>query len=82
MMTATLDEIHRDPAILDRAIERRETLEILHLGQLAAEVVPCTRTADASAGHVSLPVHEGGRGLQPGVNLDNREQMWELAGGV
>lgn len=81
-MTATLDEIHRDPAILDRAIERREKLEILHRGQLAAEVVPCALAEQGLAERSSLPVHRGGRGLQLGVNLDDRKQMWDLAGGV
>jgi hypothetical protein len=39
-MTATLEEIHRDPAILDRAIARGESLEIIAAGALAATMVP------------------------------------------
>jgi hypothetical protein len=39
-MTATLEEIHRDPAILDRAIARGEPLEIIAAGAVAATVVP------------------------------------------
>jgi hypothetical protein len=39
-MTATLQEIHRDPAILDRAISRRERLDILTDGELAATLMP------------------------------------------
>lgn len=39
-MITTLDEIHRDPAILDRAIARRERLDILSEGELAATLLP------------------------------------------
>ena len=40
MQTTTLDAIHRDPAILDRAIARHEPLEIFQAGRLAARMVP------------------------------------------
>jgi hypothetical protein len=39
-MTTTLEEIHRDPAILDRAISQRETLDILSDGEIAATLLP------------------------------------------
>lgn len=39
-MTATLEEIHRNPAILDRAIAQGESLEIISAGIVAATVVP------------------------------------------
>jgi antitoxin (DNA-binding transcriptional repressor) of toxin-antitoxin stability system len=39
-MTATLQEIHKNPEILDRAIAARENLEILSHGQPAATLVP------------------------------------------
>ena len=39
-MTATLEDIHRDPAILDRAISRRETLDILAGGEVTATLLP------------------------------------------
>jgi hypothetical protein len=39
-MTASLDDIHRDPAIVDRAIEARERLDILAGGKVAATLVP------------------------------------------
>ena len=39
-MATTLDEIHRDPAILDRAILGREPLEILLAGEITATLVP------------------------------------------
>ena len=39
-MTMTLEEIHRDPAILDRAISRREPLDILAGGEITATLLP------------------------------------------
>jgi hypothetical protein len=39
-MTTTLEEIHRDPAILDRAISRRERLDILAGGEVTATLLP------------------------------------------
>lgn len=39
-MTTTLEDIHRDPAILDRAISRRERLDILAAGEVAATLWP------------------------------------------
>jgi hypothetical protein len=39
-MTATLEEIHRDPTILDRAIEQHETLEITNGGKVTAMLLP------------------------------------------
>lgn len=39
-MTATLEEIHRDPAILDRAISRQERLDIVAEGKVAATLLP------------------------------------------
>lgn len=41
-MNTTLEEIHRDPAILDRAILRRERLDILEGGEVTATLVPKT----------------------------------------
>lgn len=39
-MTTTLEEIHRDPSILDRAISRRERLDIVTEGEVAATLWP------------------------------------------
>jgi hypothetical protein len=39
-MTTTLEELHRDPATLDRAISRREELDILSGGEVAATLLP------------------------------------------
>jgi hypothetical protein len=41
-MTTTLEELHRDPAIVDRAIARREQLDIVSNGIVAATLVPTT----------------------------------------
>lgn len=42
-MTATLDDIHRDPAILDQAIALGEPLKILSHGAVAATLVPTAK---------------------------------------
>jgi hypothetical protein len=39
-VTTTLEDIHRDPAILDRAISRQERLDILAGGEVAATLWP------------------------------------------
>ena len=39
-MNTTLEEIHRDPAILDRAISRRERLDILEGDEVTATLLP------------------------------------------
>lgn len=39
-VTTTLEEIHRDPAILDRAIAHGEALEIVARGEVKAMLVP------------------------------------------
>lgn len=53
-MIATLEEIHRDPAILDRAISLRERLDILAGGEVTATLLP----------KVSLSVDEARREMQ------------------
>jgi hypothetical protein len=45
-MTATLEDIHRDPGILDRAIAQSEPLEIFADGVLAATLTPKRRSAE------------------------------------
>jgi hypothetical protein len=44
-MTATLDEIHLDPRILDKAIARRESLDIIDEGRVAATLVPVSKVS-------------------------------------
>lgn len=51
-MTTTLEEIHRDPAILDRAISRRESLEILADGEVTATLLPKVELSVADARRV------------------------------
>ena len=45
-MTATLDDIHCDPAILDQAIARGESLEIVSNGAVTATLVPTVKTTE------------------------------------
>jgi hypothetical protein len=51
-MTTTLEEIHRDPAILDRAISRREQLDFLAGGQVTATLLPMVVLSVADARRV------------------------------
>ena len=51
-MTTTLEEIHRDPAILDRAILRREPLDILAGGEVTATLLPRVALSAADARRV------------------------------
>ncbi len=48
-MTTTLEDIHRDPAILDRAISRREELDIVAGGEVAATLLPRMRLSQEEA---------------------------------
>ena len=45
-MTTTLEQIHRDPAILDRAIAHGESLDIVAGGRVTATLVPKGRTPE------------------------------------
>lgn len=51
-MTTSLDEIHRDPKILDRAISRRESLDIVAGGEVAATLLPKTKLSIEAARRV------------------------------
>lgn len=51
-MTTTLEEIHRDPAILDRAISRREQLDIVAGGEVTATLLPKATVSVADARRV------------------------------
>ena len=51
-MTTTLDEIHRDPAILDRASSRREQLDIVSGGEVTATLLPKARCSVEKARQV------------------------------
>jgi hypothetical protein len=48
-MTATLQEIHLDPEILDRAIAAQENLDITSGGKPAATLVPVARLSREDA---------------------------------
>ena len=45
-MIATLADIHRNPAILDQAIARGESLEIVSNGAVTATLVPTAKTTE------------------------------------
>jgi len=45
MHSVTLEDIHRDPAVLDRVLEQREPVEILNNGKLAGTLVPALADA-------------------------------------
>ena len=45
-MAATLDDIHRDPAILDHAIVLGKPLEIFNHGAVTATLVPNAKPAE------------------------------------
>lgn len=47
-MIATLEQIHRDPEIIDRAISRSERLDIVSNGVVTATVTPTKQAACAS----------------------------------
>ena len=47
-MIATLEQFHRDPEIIDRAISRSERLDIVSNGVVTATVTPTKRAACAS----------------------------------
>ena len=51
-MTTTLEEIHRDPSILDRAISRREPLDIVAGGEVTATLLPKTTSSVEDARRV------------------------------
>jgi hypothetical protein len=51
-MTATLEQIHDDPEILDRAIKRNEPLDIMSDGVITATVVPKVPTSIEEARRV------------------------------
>ena len=67
-MTATLEEIHRDPAILDRAISRRESLDIVAGGEVTATLLP----------KVALSVEDARRAMQ----IRFAAPDWEFAAGT
>jgi hypothetical protein len=56
VQTVTLEEIHRDPAILDRAIERCESLEIVAKGKVAGVFL---HTESESRSRRGFPISKG-----------------------
>jgi hypothetical protein len=66
MRSVTLDEIHRDPGVLDRALELNEVIEIRDQGKLAGTLVP----AAAGTTRYSERGFPISRGLAPFGNAD------------
>jgi hypothetical protein len=58
MQSVTLQEIHRDPALLDRALEQSEPLEILDNGKVAGTLVPAV-AAVVRLSERGFPISEG-----------------------
>lgn len=58
MHAVTLEEIHRDPAILDRALKARETVEIRDHGKLAGTLVPAADEGFRRSGR-GFPISKG-----------------------
>src|SRR6266446_5450352 len=71
-MQTTLDEIHRDPAILDRAIAQHEALEIFQAGRLAARMVPEVAPIPAEAG--GTPALPAAGAAKPWSEIFNAEE--------
>jgi hypothetical protein len=58
MRSVTLEEIHRDPAVPNRALEKSNPVEILNRGKVAGTLIPpVTRVARFSAG--GFPISKG-----------------------
>lgn len=58
MQSVTLEEIHRDPALLDRALGQREPLEIIDNGKVAGTLVPAG-AAVVRFSERGFPISEG-----------------------
>lgn len=59
MHAITLEEIHRDPAVLDRALEQREPVEILDGGKIAGTVAPAAAGGVARRSRRGFPISKG-----------------------
>jgi hypothetical protein len=58
MNSVTLEDIHRDPGVLDRALEQREPVEILNHGKVAGTLVPA-RSDDLRFSERGFPISKG-----------------------
>jgi hypothetical protein len=58
MQSVSLEDIHRDPAVLDRALEQRELVEILDHGKVAGTLVPALARA-ARFSERGFPISKG-----------------------
>ncbi len=58
MRSVTLEEIHRDPAVLDRALEQSEPVKILDHGRVAGTLVP-SMTRPGRFSQRGFPISKG-----------------------
>jgi len=58
MQSVTLEEIHRDPAVLDRALRQQAPVEILDGGKVAGTLVPAV-TGFARFSERGFPISKG-----------------------
>ena len=58
MHSVSLEDIHRDPAVLDRALEQREPVEILDRGKVAGTLVPAL-AREAHLSERGFPISKG-----------------------
>ena len=63
-MTATLEQIHRDPEIIDRAISRSERLDIISNGVITGTFTPIKPPAERHS-VLDIPTRDLGRMLKP-----------------
>ena len=71
-MTATLEQIHSDPEIIDRAISRHEQLEIISNGVVTGVFTPTERAPQSSG-------YEGYKRLSPRELGDLAEKLANAA---
>ena len=69
-MTATLEQIHEDPAILDRAIFQRERIDVISGGVVAATFTPVQPSAQRHS-VLDIPTRDLGPMLKPLADEDD-----------
>lgn len=58
MHSVALEDIHRDPAVLDRALKQQEPVEILDRGRVAGTLVPAVAGL-ARSSERGFPISKG-----------------------
>ena len=73
-MTATIEEIHRDPSILDRAITCGEAVHVFQEGKLLAHFTPEKSAGGAAPGKAVRTIPHR-FGFAPGIELDGLNRL-------